>query len=220
MSKFSKLGLRRAAGACAITAAAAIGLASMGTGNAAAAPLANGSKVVTGLEGESIKTTRTGESQFSVARVANNGLGRTALLSGVYTATGSDGVNGKLTVYVLAGCQIDVSGFSATTGGSLTVLPAPPSVTLSGGVSLPIAPGESAIQAVSVSKSFKAGKGAAVQLSNFEISFPNCGGYASARTITKVWGGKGYDISDDDDTVTGEGTFLQSSLYGQPFFVS
>lgn len=219
MSKFSKLGLRRAAGACAITAVAAIGLASMGSGNAAAAPLANGSKVVTGLDGESITTARTGESQFSVARVANNGLGRTALLSGVYSAQGSAGVNGKLTVYVLAGCQIDVSGFSATTGGSLT-LASPPSVTISGGISLPIKPGEATIQPVSVSKKFKAGKAAAVQLSNFEITFPNCGGYASARTIAQVIGGKGYAISDDDDTVTGEGTLLKSSLYGQPFFVS
>ncbi|MGX7697367.1 MspA family porin [Gordonia polyisoprenivorans] len=219
MSKFSKLGLRRVAGACAITAVAAIGLASMGTGNAAAAPLANGSKVVTGLDGESIKTTRTGESQFSVARVANNGLGRTALLSGVYTATGSDGVNGKLTVKVLAGCQIDVSGFSATTGGSLT-LSASPSATISGGISLPIKPGEATIQDVTVKKTFKSGAGAAVQLSNFEIEFPNCGGYASARTIVVATGAKGWDISDDDDTVTGEGTLLKSTLYGQPFFVS
>lgn len=219
MSKFSKLGLRRAAGACAITAAAAIGLASVSPASADAAPLRGGSKVVTGLEGESITTSTTGNSQFSVARVANNGLGRTALLSGTFAAKGSDGVNGKLTVFILAGCQIDVSGFSANTGASLT-LSATPSLTLSGGISLPIAPGEATIQAISVSKSFKAGKAAAVQLSNFEIEFPNCGGYASARTIAKAWGGKGYDISDDDDTVTGEGTFLQSSLYGQPFFVS
>ncbi|MGC4935601.1 MspA family porin [Gordonia sp. DT30] len=218
MSKFSKLGLRRAAGACAITAVAAIGLASMGSGNAAAAPLANGQKVVTGLDGESIKTSRTAESQFSVARVANNGLGRTALLSGTYAAQGSDGVNGKLSVKILAGCQIDVSGFSATTGGSLTV--APPSLTLSGGISLPIKPGEATIQDVSVTKKFKSGKGAAVQLSNFEIEFPNCGGYASARTIVVATGAKGYDINADDDTVTGEGTLLKSTLYGQPFFVS
>ena len=219
MSKFSKLGLRRAVGACAITAAAAVGLASMGTGTAAASPLRPGHKVVTGLEGESIQTSRTNESQFSVARVAANGLGRTALLSGTYTAKGSAGVNGKLTIYVLAGCQIDVSGFSGTTGGTLSVLPTP-SLTVSGGISLPIAPGEATVQAISVSKSFKAGKAASVQLSNFEIEFPNCGGYASARTITQVIGGKGYDISDDDDTVTGEGTLLKSSLYGQPFFVS
>lgn len=219
MSKFSKLGLRRAAGACAITAAAAIGLASVSPASADAAPLRGGSKVVTGLEGESITTSTTGNSQFSVARVANNGLGRTALLSGTFAAKGSDGVNGKLTVSILAGCQIDVSGFSATTAGTLTVLPAA-GVSLSGGVTLPISPGQAVIQDVTVSKAFEAGKAAAVQLSNFEINFPNCGGYASARTIAKAWGGKGYDISDDDDTVTGEGTFLQSSLYGQPFFVS
>ncbi|MGV9672748.1 MULTISPECIES: MspA family porin [unclassified Gordonia (in: high G+C Gram-positive bacteria)] len=219
MSKFSKLGLRRAAGACAITAVAAIGLASMGTGNAAAAPLANGSKSVTGLEGEKITTTSKGNSQFSVARVAANGLGRTALLSGTFSAEGSEGVNGTLTIYVLAGCQIDVSGFSGTTGGTLSILPSP-SLTVSGGISLPIAPGEATVQAVSVSKDFESGKKAYVQLSDFEIEFPNCGGYASARTIAQAVGGKGYDISDDDDTVTGEGTFLKSSLYGQPFFVS
>jgi hypothetical protein len=219
MSKFSKLGLRRAAGACAISAVAAIGLASMGTGNAAAAPLANGSKVVTGLDGEKITTTSKGNSQYSVARVANNGLGRTALLSGTFSAEGSEGVNGTLTVYVLAGCQIDVSGFEANTGGSLTVS-ATPSVTIGGGISLPISPGEAGRFAVDVSKDFESGKKAYVQLSDFEITFPNCGGYASARTVAEVVGGKGYEISDDDDTVTGSGTFLKSSLYGQPFFVS
>ncbi|MEP9393947.1 MspA family porin [Gordonia sp. VNK1] len=219
MSKFSKLGLRRAAGACAITAVAAIGLASMGTGNAAAAPLANGTKSVSGLDGEKITTKSEFNSQYSVARVANNGLGRTALLSGTFSAEGSEGVSGKLTIYILAGCQVDVSGFSGETGGTLSVLPSP-SLTVSGGISLPIAPGEATIQPVSVSKSFDAGSKAYVQLQDFEIEFPNCGGYASARTIAQVMGGKGYEISDDDDTVTGEGTFLKSKLYGQPFFVS
>lgn len=219
MSKFSKLGLRRAVGAGAMAAVAVMGLASMGAGTAAAKPLANGYKAASGIDGEKIQTWRKGESQYSVARVAANGLGRTALVSGVYTAKGSEGVNGTLTVYILAGCQIDVSGFSADTGASLT-LSASPSLTLSGGISLPIAPGEATIQPISVEKDFKAGKAAAVQLSDFEIEFPNCGGYASARTVTQVIGAKGYEISDDDDTVTGEGTLIKSTLYGQPFFVS
>lgn len=219
MSKFSKLGLRRAVGAGAMAAVAVMGLASMGAGTAAAKPLANGYKAASGIDGEKIQTWRKGESQYSVARVAANGLGRTALVSGTYTAKGSEGVNGKLTVYILAGCQIDVSGFEANTGGSLT-LSTEPSVTISGGLSLPIAPGEAGKYAVDVSKSFKAGKAAAVQLSDFEITFPNCGGYASARTVVEVIGSKGYDISDDDDTVTGEGTLIKTSLYGQPFFVS
>lgn len=219
MSKFSKLGLRRAVGAGAMAAVAAMGLASMGAGTAAAKPLANGYKAASGIDGEKIQTWRKGESQYSVARVANNGLGRTALLSGTYTAKGSEGVNGTLKVYILAGCQIDVSGFSANTGGSLSIS-ANPSVTISGGVSLPIAPGEATIQPISVKKDFKSGKAAAVQLSDFEIEFPNCGGYASARTVVEVTGAKGYEISDDDDTITGEGTLIKTSLYGQPFFVS
>ncbi|MDY6808887.1 MAG: MspA family porin [Actinomycetota bacterium] len=219
MSKFSKLGLRRMVGAGALAAVAAMGLSSMGAGGAAAAPLANGSKVINGIDGERVFTQRTGESQYSVARVAyNGGLGRTALLSGTYKAQASSGVGGTLKVKILAGCQIDVSGFGASGNAGIT-LSATPSISISGGLSLPIKPGEAAMVDVTT-KDLSDNGLALIQLQDFEIELPNCGGYASARSVTEVVASKGYEISDDDDVVGGEGTYMQSTLFGQPFFIS
>ncbi|QHN36425.1 MspA family porin [Gordonia pseudamarae] len=219
MSKFSKLGLRRAAGATALAAVAALGLGStIGTGAADAKPLRDGFKSVSGIDGEKASLWRQHESQFSVKRVAYNGLGRTALLSGVYTTKLSKDVNGNLQTYVLAGCQVDVSGISASSAASL-LIKAEPSVSLTGGLSAPLRPGEVTAYTVT-DKDIAAGKAGAIQLSNFEIEFPNCGGYASARSVVKVIAAKGFEINGDDDVVTGEGTLLQSTLYGQPFFVS
>jgi len=219
MSKFSKLGLRRAAGATALAAVAALGLGTtIGTSAADAKPLRNGYKVLTGIDGEKVSLWRQHESQFSVKRVAYNGLGRTALLSGVYTTKLSKGVSGDLQQYVIAGCQVDVSSISASTAATL-LIEATPSLSLTGGLSVPLKPGT--INAYKVThKDIAAGKAGAIQLSNYEIEFPNCGGYASARSVTKIIAAKGYDINGDDDVVTGEGTILQSTLYGQPFFVS
>jgi hypothetical protein len=227
MSKFSKLGLRRMVGAGALAAVAAMGLSSMGAGGAAAAPLANGYKSASGVDGERVQTWRTGESQYSVARVAyNGGLGRTALLSGVYRSKASAGVAGKLKVSILAGCQLDVSDLTVGGSGNLGIgggLLNPqewfPALTLDGGLSIPIAPGQAAL-VTATKKSIEEGGTAAIQLSDFEIEFPNCGGFASARTVVTTIAAKGYEISDDDDTVTGEGSLIKSTLYGQPFFVS
>ncbi|MBD0021173.1 hypothetical protein GII33_17810 [Gordonia pseudamarae] len=219
MSKFSKLGLRRAAGATALAAVAALGLGStIGTGAADAKPLRDGFKSVSGIDGEKASLWRQHESQFSVKRVAYNGLGRTALLSGVYTTKLSKGVSGNLQTYVIAGCQVDVGEIGASSAASLLVS-ATPSVSLTGGLSAPLKPGEVTAYEVT-DKDIAEGKAGAIQLSNYEIEFPNCGGYASARSVVKIIAAKGFAISDDDDAVTGEGTILQSTLYGQPFFVS
>ncbi|MFC8312647.1 MspA family porin [Gordonia sp. NPDC057258] len=225
MSKFSKLGLRRAAGAVAIASAAVVGLAGMGVGEAAAAPLANGYKVASGIDGEKVQTWRTQESQYSVKRVAyNGGLGRTAVLSGVYTSKATAEVAGSLKVYVIAGCQLDVSSLQLGGGGGLSLggsplMPASPTFGLNGGVSIPITLGEAAVVEVG-DKDISEGGVASIQLQDFEINFPNCGGYASARSVTQTIAAKGYNIEDDGSTVEGEGTLLKSTLYGQPFFVS
>ncbi|GAB93491.1 MspA family porin [Gordonia rhizosphera] len=227
MSKFSKLGLRRAAGACAVAAVAAMGLASMGAGGAAAAPLANGYKSASGINGETVQTWRTQESEYSVARVAyNGGLGRTAVLSGVYRSKTSAGLGGKLKVYVVAGCQLNVNDLTIGGSGGISIGGSPldpsswiPTVGLDGGVSIPIAPGQAAIVKVT-DKDLKEGGTVAIQLSNYEITFPNCGGYASARTYVKTIAATGYEIDDEHDVVTGTGSLIQSTLYGQPFFVS
>lgn len=212
MSKFSKLGLRRAAGACAIAAVAAVGAASMGAGAAEAAPLPNGYKYVDGFDGEKIETWRTGESSRPAHSVANNGAGRSVTVNGTYTAKGSGGAAGKLQVGFLVGCQIDLTGFEGGLSGSLAG--AVPS--LSGSISVPLNPGQVTTVVVN-SKSFDEDGVASVQLSNFEIDVQQCGGYASARSIAQVIGGPEFEVDDDDGTVYGSGTLIQTSLYGKPF---
>ncbi|RPA65726.1 hypothetical protein EF294_03005 [Gordonia oryzae] len=214
MSKFSKLGLRRAAGACAITAAAAIGLASMGTGNAAAAPLPNGSKVVTGLDGETVQTIRTGENAWPVPSLAANGAGRAAEVSGVYTVKANDGVTGRVYVGFLIGCQINISGMSGGLGGSLDLTTGLPSASAS--LAVPLTPGT--VKAVKVDYKTIGDKGiAAFQLDHFGIDVQQCGGFAQARSFVYVMAGKGFKVDTDNDVIDSDGGYIQSTLWGKPF---
>ncbi|WP_288815892.1 MspA family porin [uncultured Gordonia sp.] len=210
MSKFSKLGLRRAAGAVAIASAAVVGLAGVGAGEAAAGKLADGYKKAAGIDGESIQTWRTGEFALPAPSVANNGAGRSAVVSGVYQAQASAGVGGNLSVKLLVGCQVDITGFEGGLGVGFDLT----SATASGSLSIPLSPGQVVVADVTDKDLSDSGR-AAIQISQFEVNVQQCGGYASARTITKVIGAKGY--STDDGTVSGEGTLIQSTLYGQPF---
>lgn len=213
MSKFSKLGLRRAAGACAITAAAAIGLASMGTGNAAAAPLANGSKVVTGLDGETVQTIRTAENAWPVPSLAANGAGRAAEVSGTYTVKASSGVTGRVYVGFLIGCQININGLEGGLSGSFDLTGGP---SASGSLSVPLAPGT--VKAVKVDYKTIGDKGiAAFQLDHFGIDVQQCGGFAQARSFVYVMAGKGFKVDTDNDVIDSEGGYIQSTLWGQPF---
>lgn len=212
MSKFSKLGLRRAAGAVAIASAAVVGLAGMGAGDAAAGKLANGYKKASGIEGESIQTWRTGEFALPAPSVANNGAGRSAVVSGVYQAKASKGVSGNLAVKLLVGCQVDITGLSGGFGAGIDIIGGLANAT--GAISIPLSPGQVAIVDIT-DKDLAVNGQAAIQLSQFEVSIQQCGGFASARTITKVIGAKGY--STDKGTVSGEGSLIQSTLYGQPF---
>lgn len=213
MSKFSKLGLRRAAGACAITAAAAIGLASMGTGNAAAAPLPNGSKVVTGLDGEKVQTIRTGENASPVPSLAANGAGRAAQISGVYTVKANEGVTGRVYVGFLVGCQINIDGLSGGLSGGFS-LPASPS--LSGSLSVPLTPGQVKPYIVDYKTIGDSGV-AAFQLDQYGIELPLCGGYAQARSFVYVMAGKGFKVDTDNDVIDSDGGYIQSTLWGKPF---
>lgn len=214
MSKFSKLGLRRAAGAVAIASAAVVGLAGMGVGDASAAKLANGYKKASGIDGESIETWRTNESSYSIPTVANNPAVRGFVLSGTYSAKASAGVGGKLGLYYAVGCQVNIDGLSLSLDGAISLSEA----GLSAGLSLPIGPGE--VKVIDVTTKDLSDSGvAAIQLSQYSpISLQGCGGYASARSIVKVIGAKGY--STDDGKLSGEGTLIQSTLYGQPFSIN
>lgn len=215
MSKFSKLG-RRGAAAVAVAAAAVIGATSMGAGHAEAAKLANGYKYVTGLDGEKLELWRAGETGLKVGNAANNPLARNMLLSGTYTAKGSDGVGGNLAVGYIIGCQVDISGITLGFGGGLNI--SAPVVSFNGGLSLPIKPGQVAILSSIANKDLSKKGIASVQLSNVEVDLPACGGYAAARSWATVTGAKDYDPK--DGTLNGSGTYMQSTLYGQPFSIS
>ncbi|WP_168701254.1 MspA family porin [Gordonia paraffinivorans] len=211
MSKFSKLG-RRAAGAVAIASAAVVGLAGLGAGDAAAGKLANGYKKATGIDGESIQTWRTNESAYTIPTVANNPASRGFVLSGTYTAKGSEGIGGKLGLYYIIGCQVDISGVSLSLDGAISLSEA----GIGAGFSLPIGPGD--VKVVEITTKDLSDKGvAAVQISQLSFGLEGCGGAASARSAVKVIGAKGYNT--DDGSLSGEGTLIQSTLYGQPFSI-
>ncbi|GAB2670486.1 hypothetical protein GCM10027169_35350 [Gordonia jinhuaensis] len=200
MSKFSKVGLRRVVGASAVAAAAAVGLASMGAGNAAAASLPNGSKVTVGVDGTKIVLKRTGESAYSIPSLESNGAGRTALLSGHYTASAPKGTDVSLSVGVAVGCQVDISGLSSNFGASVNLLALTGNASL--GLTAPITPGQAGTASVDGAEAAKGGT-ATVDVSDYQIYLPTCAGYAQARTFITA-------------TVTGN-YYVTSTLWGAPF---
>lgn len=199
MSKFSMFGLRRVVGVGAITAVAALGLASMGAGNAAAGPLPSGSKITEGVDGTVVKISRTGESAYPVPSVANNGAGRAAEVSGLVTVTAGE-AEGKLTTGYIVGCQIDITGLEGGLTGSLSTT----SAGLSGALSVPLKPGEAKFVSLG-SKSFEGGV-ASIQYKQQGIDVQACGGYAQARAYTVVQTSGDYVI--------------KSTLYGAPFSIN
>lgn len=205
--KISKLGLRRVFAATAVAAVAAVGLSSMGAGGAAAERLPNGFKKVTGIDGTVLQVWRTGEYAFAQPSQANNGAGRSARVSGTYTAKVSAG-GGNVEVGYLVGCQVNLGALEAGVSAGISSTP-----SLAGSISLPLAPGE--IKAVSVdNKDFK-NKVVSLQFSGVEIDVQSCGGYAQARSYVKVLAAKGYNT--DEGTVNGDGSAIQATLYGRPF---
>lgn len=198
MSKMSMFGLRRVVGVGAITAVAALGLASMGAGNAAAGPLPSGSKVTEGVDGSVVKISRTGESAYPVPSVANNGAGRAAEVSGLVTVTAGES-SGTLTTGYIVGCQIDINGLEGGISGGLSVLSLAGGI--SGSISFPLAPGQAVFVPLGT-KSFEGGV-ASVQYKRQGIDVQQCGGYAQARAYTQVQTSGNYVI--------------KSTLYGAPF---
>lgn len=209
MSKFSKRGQRRVASAAAVAAVAAIGLSTMGAGGAAAGPLANGYKKTTGMPGEVVQIWRQKEATQITQTVANNPANRAAAFGGLYTAKLSKGLNGNIALKYIIGCQVDITGLSLDLGGSLSLQ----SAGVSGSLTLPLTPGQ--VKVVSVTdKDIKSGGTSSLQVQT-SVYTPGCAGYASARSAVLVVAGNGYNT--DDGTVNGSGTYMQSTLYGQPF---
>ena len=215
MSKFSKLGLRRVVGAAAIASVAALGLAGMGAGDAAAFKLPGGYKKATGIDGEVVQTWRSNESAYAIGTVANNPTARGFVISGNYQTKASAGVNGNIAVKYIVGCQVDVTGLELGLSGALDIIGQ--SASVAGSLSFPLKPGQVGVVDVT-DTDFSAGKPGVIQLSQLSFNVNGCGGFASARSVVKVIAAKGYNT--DDGTVNGEGTLIQSTLYGKPFSIN
>jgi len=202
--------VRRAAVASAALAVAATGVIAS-TGDADAARLPGGSKTTTGIDGQVVKLSRTGESVRPQVSVANNGAGRSAAVSGTYSAKLSKGT-GSLTVGYLVGCQIDITGLKGGISGGIALSGA----SLSGSVSVPLAPGQVAF-VKGDSLSLKKGHGTVI-VDSFQIDVQQCGGAATARSVAQVLAGDGF--STEDGGISGNSGFVQSTLYGKPFSLS
>lgn len=207
--KISNLGARRAFGAMAVAAVAAVGLSSMAAGGAAAEKLPDGFKKVTGIDGQVLTMQRTGEYAFAQPSQANNGAGRSARVSGTFTARLNKG-GGDVEVGYLVGCQVNLGTLQAGISGTISATP-----TVSGTISFPLAPGE--IKKVYIDdNSFAEGKHVmSIQLSGTEIDVQGCAGFAQARSYMKVLAANGYNT--DKGAVNGSSGAIQSTLYGKPF---
>lgn len=199
MSKMSNSGLRRLAGAAAIAAAAAVGMASLGAGTAAAGPLPNGSKTTIGVDGAKVTIKRAGESAYAVPSQANNTFGRAAEVSGTIVATAPKGSEATLVSGYIVGCQINVGGLNLGISGTLNDTP---EGIIGGTFSLPLSPGKATFFPVSDAKTIKGGQ-AIIQYKRLQIDTQQCGGYATARAYSQV-------------TVKGD-YYIKSTLYGAPF---
>ncbi|MEZ5210859.1 MspA family porin [Gordonia sp. (in: high G+C Gram-positive bacteria)] len=189
-------------------AIAAVGAASILSGAGEASALPNGFKSSTGIDGQKVTIKRTGERSRIMPSVANNGAGRAAAVSGTYKATLSKGT-GHMTVGYLVGCQVDITGLQGGLSGSIGLAGG----SLSGSVSVPLTPGQVAF-INSDAMSIKKGK-ATLMVDNFYINVEQCGGYASARSVVRVMAAEG--MSTDDDQLSGDSGFVQTTLYGAPF---
>ena len=209
MSTKSKLGLRRLAAGAAIAAVSAVGLASMGAGNAAAGPLPNGSKTTVGVDGSVVKLSRTGEAAFPIPTESNNGADRAAEASGNVFATYPKGSDAYLVTGYIVGCQVDISSLSLSLGGSTSqaLQVVPPYVTgspfgLTGSLSIPLGPGQAKFVKIGDTKSGKGGT-LGIQYRQARIDAPGCAGYAQARAASTI------ELRGD--------YYVKSTLYGAPF---
>ncbi len=210
MSKMNNPGLRRSVGAAAIAAVAAVGLASMGAGNAAARPLPNGSKTTFGVDGEVVKLSRSGESVFPIPTESHNGADRSAEVTGSVFAKFPKGDTGVLSAGYIVGCQVDITGLSIAPGISFTqgvslfstsTTPLSVGVSVTPGISIPLNPGQATVIPVGTKSGDSGTLG--IQYQQFRIDLTKCGGYASARSIATV------ELRGDN--------YVKSSLYGAPF---
>ncbi|QYB07468.1 MspA family porin [Rhodococcus sp. USK10] len=219
-----KTGFRRNARIAGLGAAAAVALCAIANGVASAdtfIPLPDGSKA-----GPNATVTRTAESALVSPSLAANGAGRTAWVSGTVTvdvtglkevaevpsANGTpntagtyNGTNGSTTHGVsrvstgyIVGCQVDVTGLSATPSFSLGM----DSLSTSAGLTIPLNSGEVKYVPVTAKDIPKDGV-YTLQYHDAELQVQNCGGFAQARSYTVM------EIVGND--------YSKTVLYGAPF---
>ncbi len=204
---------RRAATATVVATAALVALAGMGVGTAAAERLPDGRKKSTGIDGQVVTLKRTAEYVYAQPSEARNGFGRSARVSGTYTARVNRG-GGSVQVGYLVGCQVNVGGLDmGLSGGVFGTGDSGPLPIISGNISFPLQPGQ--IQIVqALEKNFYRNV-VSLQLSGVEIAVQSCGGYAQARSFIKVLAAE--DFSTERGTVSGRSGAIQTTLYGKPF---
>lgn len=198
--------LRKTAVAAAVAAIGATTLVA-GAGDAQAGRLPNGFKKSTGIDGQVVTISRKGESVRRMPSVANNGAGRSAAVSGTFTATLNKG-RGAMTVGYLVGCQVDITGLQGGLSGTIGL-----TSSLSGSLSVPLKPGQVA-RVFSDDIVITKGK-ATVLIDHFQLDVQQCGGYASARSVVQVMAADG--LTAEDGVLSGDSGFLQTTLYGKPF---
>ena len=226
MTKNFGSGLRRGAGIAGLGAAAAALLGVMSTGAASAdtfIPLPDGSKT-----GPNVTVTRTAESALSSPSLAANGAGRTAWVSGTVTAdvkgikevtdvpksnnttnnagtyngtnaSTTHGVSRVSTGYIV-GCQVDITGLSASPSFSADLSSLTPSL----GLSVPLNSGEVKYVPIAA-KDIKKDGVYALQYQDAELQVQKCGGFAQARSYSVV------EIVGND--------YSKTVLYGAPFSI-
>jgi hypothetical protein len=226
MSENHKSDLRCAARVAGLGAAAAVALSVMSTGVASAdtfIPLPDGSKT-----GPNVTVSRTAESALSSPSLAANGAGRVAWVSGTVTAdvrgitevtdvpdansttnnagtyngtnaTTTHGVSRVSTGYIV-GCQVDITGLSASPSFSADLESLAPSL----GLSVPLNSGEVKYVPVAA-KDIKKDGVYALQYQDAELQVQKCGGFAQARSYSVV------EIVGND--------YSKTVLYGAPFSI-
>ncbi|MFT4201761.1 MspA family porin [Gordonia sp. (in: high G+C Gram-positive bacteria)] len=198
--------------ALATAAAVAVSGLSLGAGDAQALRLPSGQKKSTGIDGQVVTLKRSHEHVFAQPSEARNGFGRSARVSGIYSARVNRG-GGNVQVGYLVGCQVNVGGLDMGLSAGISGISGGVSPLINGTVSFPLQPGQ--IQVVqALNKNFYK-KVVNLQLSGVEITVQSCGGFAQARSFIKVLATE--NPSSENGTFSGNSGAIQSTLYGKPF---
>lgn len=172
------------------------------------------------IDGPGIHISSTGERAIISPSLAANGAGRTAWVTGNVAvdidtppgvvgpnngATNDPGTNdssthgaSQMTVGYIVGCQVSIGDLSASVGAAVTQS----GPALSGGLTLPLAPGQVKWVAIDYLEMPESGR-YYINYQDYSMEIQGCGGYAQARQFTVV-----EKIGVD---------YAKTTLYGRPF---